>query len=155
MRHASVLAAILCVLLAGCGGSTEGTSASPGTAAFKAGYQKLRGPLNATGEAVAQELQQSAHQTDVELATAFGGLATTFHGQLVELEALKPPANLASAFSAATYAANRVDTDLRSISRAAMRRDATAAGKATTALGRDVAAMHLAASLIKHGLGLG
>src|ERR1700757_3302379 len=104
MRKPLALAVLLCLLIAGCGGSST-QNTSPATPAFKASYEKLRGPLNHTGTAVANELLQSAHQTDVQLATAFGGLATTFHSELVQLEALKPPANLAAAFSGGTLPA--------------------------------------------------
>jgi hypothetical protein len=149
-----MLGVILCLFVAGCGGGSA-SSTSPATAAFKAGYEKVRGPLNETGKAVANELMQVSQQTDQQIASAFGGLARRFHARLAGLDALKPPASMASAFAAATYAANRVDVDLRSISTAASRHSSHSAAKATSALGRDITAMKVAAGMIKHDLGLG
>jgi len=147
-----MLAAVLCVLAAGCGGGSSTTTSTRST--FRAGYLKLRGPLNQTGTAIAAEITASPHQTDAQVASAFAGLAGRFHRQLATLEALKPPPSLSSAFAAATTGATRMDADLRAVSVAATKHDADAARKATAALGRDLTATGVGAAQIKRSLGI-
>lgn len=141
----SVLAMV--AALAGCGGSNT-------TAAFKSGYEALRGPLNDTGTAIGSEIDQAPKQTDAQVGAAFKQLAGRFQSQLAELDRLKPPADLRADFSTLTGAAARLEADLNDVVSAAATHNASAAEKAGGAIVEDAEALKTAAAPIKSKLGI-
>jgi hypothetical protein len=102
-------------VLAGCGSSNP-------TAQFKAGYDAARGPLNATFIDVNNTLTSTRHKSTGEIAARVGVLAARFRNDLAPLDALKPPARLATAFTTLTSSLKRAESDLRAITVAANHR---------------------------------
>jgi hypothetical protein len=143
-----VSATVLCLAIAGCGGSDHTT------VAFKSGYEQASQPIETTGADIAQALKDASHQTDARIASAFGDLANRFDGELIQLEALKPPASVSSAFVKLTAAANRLDTDLRAISVGASHHEASAAKAGLQAIIADGGAMNSAAATVRQELGI-
>lgn len=141
----SVLAAL--AVLSGCGSSDA-------TAKFKSGYNSLRGPLNQTGAQIAAEINQAPKQTDAQVEQAFRGLAQRFGSQVIELQKLKPPANVAADWENVLGAASRVETDLDAIASAAATHSASAAGRAANSLVKDAQVLSTAANPVKSKLGL-
>ncbi len=134
-------------VLSGCGGSDQ-------TATFKSGYNAVRGPLNQTGQAIAQEISQASKQTDAQVSASFSSLATRFQTQLAKLKALKPPSSVAAQWTNVTNAATRLDSDLNAIASAAGTHNSTATQKAAASLAADASALTQAITPIKQKLGL-
>ena len=133
------------VVLAGCG------STDP-TAQFKAGYDAARGQLNTAFSDVNKTLANTSRQSATQIAGTVGVLATRFHKALTPLEALKPPASVATAFATLTSSLTRVETDLRGISLAAKGRSFHGAVVAVEKLDSDARAASDAAAAIKRKL---
>src|SRR5205814_3860519 len=93
MHHGRAVSGVCVVAvvaaLSGCGGSDD-------TAKFKSGYNAVRGPLNQTGQAIAQEISQASKQTDAQVSASFRSLAQRFSTQVAKLTALKPPSSVAT-----------------------------------------------------------
>jgi hypothetical protein len=147
VRVATALTAL--VLVAGCGGGSSDT-----TSKFKAGYNSLRGPLNATGHDLAVELQQATNQTDAQVGAAFHSLATRFQSQLSQLETLKPPASVQAEWNTVSSAGNRLEADLNAVVAAAATHSKSAGEQAGASLATDAAALKAALLPIKAKFGL-
>jgi hypothetical protein len=134
-------------VLSGCGGSDT-------TAQFKSGYNAVRGPLNKTGQDVANELQQAPKQTDAQVASKFRSLASQFKTQVNQLKALKPPASVSSDWTRVTTAATKLDADLSAIASAAASHSTAAAQQAGASLAADAQALTQSLAPVKQKLGL-
>jgi hypothetical protein len=133
--------------LSGCGGSDT-------TAQFKSGYNAVRGPLNQTGQQIANEIRAAPKQTDAQVAANFRSLAARFKSQVDQLKALKPPANVAADWTKVTNAASRLDSDLSAIASAASSHSTAAAQQAGASLATDAQALTQALTPVKQKLGL-
>jgi hypothetical protein len=142
-----VTAAALCLLIAGCGGSSD-------TTAFKVDYQKASSPLDQAGADITRAIKSMSHHTASQIANQFTGFADRFDTGIIQLESLKPPASASGAFAAVTAAANRLVDDLRAISTSASRHDAIGTRTAIQALVTDAQAMNAGAGTVRQKLGL-
>ncbi len=151
MHHGRVLSGVCVVAvvmaLSSCGGSDT-------TAKFKSGYNAVRGPLNQTGQAIAQEISQASKQTDAQVSANFRSLAARFHSQVTQLEALKPPSNVANQWKNVTDAASKLDSDLNAIASAAGAHNTSATQQAAASLAANASALQQAITPIKQKLGL-
>jgi len=142
---AKAVAVILCLaVLAGCG-----STAPP---QFQAGYAAARRPLNQILSDVNGALKGVRGRSTVRVAGTVGALAGRFRKALAPLEALKPPARIATAFTTLTSSLRRVENDLREISIAARRRNLVGASLAVESLSSDARAASQAAAVIKQKL---
>ncbi|HWF35013.1 MAG TPA: hypothetical protein VG295_06565 [Solirubrobacteraceae bacterium] len=126
-----------------------GTSA---TERFKARYAAAQAPLNRTFADIANTFTHAKGKTTAEIAGSLTALADRFHRQLAPLEALKPPAPVATAFRTLTGGLDRMERDLRATSSAVKGRDLVAAHDALASLQRDAGAATRAASAVTHTL---
>lgn len=151
MHHGRAVSGVCVVAvvgaLSGCGGSDD-------TAKFKSGYNAVRGPLNQTGQAIAQEISQASKQTDAQVSASFHGLALRFQSQLSQLKALKPPSSVTAQWKKVTDAASRLDSDLSAIASAAGAHNSSATQQAATSLAADASALTQAINPVKQKLGL-
>jgi N-acetyl-beta-hexosaminidase len=133
--------------LSGCGGSDT-------TAKFKSGYNAVRGPLNQTGQAIAQEISQASKQTDAQVSSNFRSLAVRFQSQVTQLKALTPPSSVAAQWKNVTDAATKLDSDLNAIASAAGAHNASGTQHAAASLAANASALQQAITPIKQKLGL-
>jgi hypothetical protein len=150
MRHprlslATGTAFVCAIVLAGCG------STSPASQ-FKSGYAAARGGLNTTFTQINQALRSTPRGSAVATAGTIGVLAARFEKDLAPLEALTPPAGVATAFGTLTTSLGRVERDLRDISVAADRRSFGGAVLAVEKFDSDARAASDAATAIKRKL---
>src|ERR1700722_12883989 len=132
LQSSGVLAAML-VALSGCGGS----SSSDQTSKFKTGISPVVNQFKDISQGIGTAIEHAPSQTDAQLATTFHGFAGRWQTQLKQLEALKPPASVAAAFTTLTGAAGRTEADLTAIAAAAQTHAAAAAKQASSALVTD------------------
>lgn len=106
-RHPMTTAALVICLnvLAACGGSARSE--------FKTGYAAARAPLNRTFDQVAGTLNHPQGKSVTAIAQSVRVLAGRFGRELAPLEALKAPADVATAFRTLTSSLKRVERDLR------------------------------------------
>jgi hypothetical protein len=151
VKHRIVISAamVAALALAGCGGSS-----GPSLSAFKSGFSADKTQFRKLGTDLATAITGASKKTDAELATELGALSARAKQQAAQLSKLNPPpkyktelANLVSAF-------NAVGADLTSISTAAAKHDAAAAGNATRTLVKDAAKVKTADTSVSKGLGL-
>jgi hypothetical protein len=151
MHHGRATSAVCVVAvvtaLSGCGGSDT-------TAKFRSGYNAVRGPLNQTGQAIAQEISQASKQTDAQVSANFRTLAVRFQGQLTRLKALKPPSSVAAQWKNVTDAATKLDSDLNAIATAAAAHNGSATQQAAASLASNASALQQSITPIKQKLGL-
>jgi len=141
-------AAVLCLLVAACGGPDQAT------VAFKKGYVQASGPLEQTGAAIAVAIAQARHRSDAQLASEFSELADRFNTELLNLETLKAPSSVSGAYAALTAAANRLEDDLLAISTAAGHHNPTVARTAVEGLVADASTLNANAATIRHAVGI-
>jgi hypothetical protein len=137
-------------VLGGCGGS----SASDQTAKFKQGYASVSGELRQTSVAIGKAIQQAGSRTDAQIAATFHQLATRWQNALSQLETLKPPADLATAFHTVSDGASRAETDLNAIVSAAATHSKSAATQAAGNLVSDITTAKSASTKITQKLGI-
>lgn len=151
MHHGRAVSGVCVVAvvtaLSGCGGSDT-------TAKFKSGYNNLRGPLNQTGQAIAQEISQASKQTDAQVSANFHSLAARFQSQLSRLKALKPPSSVAAEWTNVTNAASKLDADLQAIANAAGAHNSSATQQAAASLASSATALQQAVTPVQQKLGL-
>jgi hypothetical protein len=121
------------VLLAGCGSSSS--SSTNQTATFEAAYKAAVDPLEQLPEEIGTTVQGATSKTDAQLGAAFRQFASRWQTRPTQLASLKPPANVASAFSTVNAAATRVESDLKAIVAAAAARSSSAAQQAAQSSG--------------------
>ncbi|HEY5317104.1 MAG TPA: hypothetical protein VIJ20_03935 [Solirubrobacteraceae bacterium] len=117
------------IVIAGCGSSR--------TTQFKAGYAAAQAPLNQTFLDVSRTVTHVKGETLAEIARSFGALADRLGEELAPLEALKPPAVAATAFTKLCTSLDRVERDLRGTSVALRAKDLVAAAHALEHLRSD------------------
>jgi hypothetical protein len=151
-RHFSSGGALVAalVLLVGCGGS----SSSDQTAKFKASFSPVITQLTQISRETGTTLEHAQGQTDAQLGTVFHDLATRWQTQLSQLQTLKPPANVATAFNTLTGAAARVETDFTAIVSAAQTHSKSGATQATTSVVNDILSAKSASTTITTKLGI-
>ena len=142
-----VCVAAVVVVLSGCGGSDTTTQ-------FKSGYNAVRGPLNQTGQAIAQEISKASSQTDAQVSENFSSLAQRFSIQVAKLKALKPPSSVAAQWNNVTDAATKLDADLNAIASAAGAHNSSGTQQAAASLAKNASALQQAITPIKQKLGL-
>jgi hypothetical protein len=151
MHHGRAVSGVCVVAvvtaLSSCGGSDA-------TARFKSGYNAVRGQLNQTGQAIAQEISQASKQTDAEVSANFRSLAARFQSQLTELKALKPPSSVSAQWKHVTDAATKLDSDLGAIATAAGAHNSSATQQAAASLAANASALQQSIAPIKQKLGL-
>jgi hypothetical protein len=171
-------AAVLCLLVAACGGGSKAKTAttdpgnptgSLGTAAankskstFTAGYTKFEQATNLLGSEIAPlegDVTASAGNASrmseafITLGKTEGGLAATWHRALVAFEALKAPPRLAGAFAATAADATKVYRSLETISRVAPASAKTLTASQFVAGGKDLSAFATRARALAADLG--
>jgi hypothetical protein len=114
----------------------------------------VRGPLNQTGQQIANEIRLAPKQTDAQVAANFRSLAARFSTQVAQLKALKAPASVASDWTKVTNAATRLDADLSAIASAAASHSTAAAQQAGASLAADAQGLTQALTPVKQTLGL-
>jgi hypothetical protein len=147
MRRIATCIVLLCLVviaIAGCGSSA--------TAQFKSGYVAAQRPLNRTFVEIKHAFTHAKGKTLPELARSFGALADRFDQDLPALEALKPPAGVATAFTTLTASLERIERDLRGATAGFRRKDVVAAAHSLQSLQSDAVAASDAASVISRGL---
>jgi hypothetical protein len=144
-----VFLASAAMAVAGCGSSSSDT-----TAKFKSGYDAVRGPLNQTGEQIAQELTKAPKQADSQVESAFQGLAQRWGSQVTQLGKLSPPSDLQSEWNKVVQAGTKVEADLLAVATAAKTHNTSLAQSAGKGLGRNAEALTAAVAPIKAKLGL-
>jgi hypothetical protein len=162
MKTLVPLAVVASVGLSACGSSDKKsdtpttTTQSPAqvAATFKQGYAKERVKLNRVSERIGTVITQAADKTDAQILAQLKDVETQYRTALTQLDALKPPPNLETRFTAATSAAHLLDADLVTITSAAASHDAKAAEAATRKLVTDVPVLKTAAEALRSELGL-
>ena len=124
-------AAVLALVLAGCGDSTTTTSS---LTTFAAGFSKDRVEFRRLGVDLAQALGGAHSRTDAQLATELAHLSKRARAQADKLRQLDPPAAYRDSVDKLTAGLGAVALDLGRISRASRRNDAQTASDATHAL---------------------
>ena len=132
------------VAITGCGSST--------TAQFKSGYSAARIPLNRTFVAIKLAFTQAQGKTLPEIARSFAAVTDRFGQELPALEALKPPAGVATAFATLTTSLDRVEGDLRATTAAFEHKDVDAAARSLQNLQSDSLAATDAATAVTRKL---
>jgi len=146
------LAALLAIGLAaaGCGGS----SSSDKPADFKTSFSSTANQMEATAKSIVKATQSAPSTTDSQLATEFHGFAKDWQKELSSLQTLKPPANVAKAYTKMTGAAGRAESDLTAIVTGIGTRNKTALEHAASNMIVDIAATKDAATTITKSLGI-
>lgn len=137
------------LLAAGCGGSS-----SDQTGKFKTGFLAAVTQLKQTSHAIGLAIEHAPSRTDAQLASTFQGLAARWERQASELQTLKPPSSVATAFHTLTGATARVETDLKSVVTAADTHSPSAAQQAGSSLVRDILDAKSASTTITTKLGI-
>jgi hypothetical protein len=140
-------------LLSACGGSSSSTTTNK-TATFKSGYEKARNDLQKTSDEIGTAITNATNQTDAQIASTFKALASTWQGELSQLQTLKPPADLAADFNSLTGAVSRVETDLNSVVSAADTHSSSAAEQAGANIVTDITEAKAADTTLKKKLGI-
>jgi hypothetical protein len=151
MYHRRAVSGV-CVLaalgaLSGCGGSDT-------TSTFKSGYNRVRGPLNQTGQQIANEVNRVSTQTNAQAAANLRRLAAQFQSQLAKLEALKPPADVSADWTKVKNAASKLGPDVNAMATAAATGSNGAFQQGVASLQADAQALNQALAPIKQTLGL-
>jgi hypothetical protein len=147
---------VLCLLAAGCGGSSGGspsahgsTSAGRARSAFVSGYQRFERATNLLATAITplESTITASAGNAAEMSKAFvslgrneRALAGDWHPALMAFESLKPPRDLASVFDATTTDAGKVYASLRTISTVTRGSSGTLNAKQFKAGGKDLQA---------------
>ncbi len=149
MRNTLIVALSAALMMAGCG-----SSSSDPTATFKKGYKPVVDGFAQDSHAIGTGIEHASGQTDLQLASAFQGYASSWQRHLSALEALKPPSSLAATFTTLSAAATRVEADLLRVVHALQVHSSSEASNSTAALVRDILAAKSAASVINKKLGV-
>jgi hypothetical protein len=137
-------------LVSACGGS----SSSDQTATFKKSFSSVANGFRADSQAIGTAIQQAPSRTDTELANTFRNLAQRWQTQVSRLEALKPPASVAGAFTKMTGATQRAESDLNAVATAVGGHNAGAARTAARSLVTDIVAAKSDSQTITSKLGI-
>jgi hypothetical protein len=132
------------IAITGCGSST--------TAQFKSGYTAARGPLNRTFVEIKRAFTDAKGKTLPEIARSFAAVTGQFGQELPALEALKPPASVATAFATLTTSLDRVESDLRATTAAFKSKEVDAAARSLQNLQSDSLAATDAATAVTQKL---
>jgi hypothetical protein len=176
-----VAIALLAIALAGCGSSSKtSSSASPSSSAsassstatssatttssstagtgstgsFKSGFAADKVQFAALGANLQKALTQAGSKTDAQLATELSKLSDQAKSQAQKLSQLNPPAKYKATLDTLVNSLNAVAADLKSISDAAAKHDASAAKSATQKLVADAATVKASDTQLTSGLGL-
>jgi hypothetical protein len=164
-------AALVALVLAGCGSSNSSSStssaagstsastsstssAAPSAGTFKSGFSTDRVQFRTLGLDLRKEITTAQTKTDAQLATEIAALAVRAKQQAALLSQLSPPAKYQSALQRLVTAFNAVAVDLQKISVAATKNDGPAAKAATETLIRDSAKVKTTDDAITTGLKL-
>jgi hypothetical protein len=176
-----VAIALLAIVLAGCGSSSKTSSSAPpsssasassstaatsstttsssaagtgSTGSFKSGFAADKVQFAALGANLQKALTQAGSKTDAQLATELSKLSDQAKAQAQKLSQLSPPAKYKTTLANLVNSLNSVAADLKTISVAATKHDATAAKSATQKLVADATKVKAADTQITNGLGL-
>jgi hypothetical protein len=163
-------AALVALVLAGCGSSSNSSSSSstssaaastsstsssaPSASTFKSGFSTDRVQFRKLGLDVEKEITTAQTKTDAQLAIEIAALAVRAKQQAALLSQLSPPAKYQSTLQGLVTAFNAVAGDLHKISVAATNNDGPAAKTATVTLIHDSAKVKTADDAITIGLKL-
>lgn len=179
-----VAIALLVIVLAGCGSSSKTSSSAPpstsasassstaatsstttssstssaagtgSTGSFKSGFAADKVQFAALGANLQKALTQAGSKTDAQLATELSKLSDQAKAQAQKLSQLSPPAKYKTTLDNLVNSLNSVAADLKAISVAATKHDATAAKSATEKLVADATKVKASDTQITKGLGL-
>jgi hypothetical protein len=176
-----VAIALLAIVLAGCGSSSKTSSSAPpsssasassstaatsstttsssaagtgSTGSFKSGFAADKVQFAALGANLQKALTQAGSKTDAQLATELSKLSDQAKAQAQKLSQLSPPAKYKTTLDNLVNSLNSVAADLKAISVAATKHDATAAKSATEKLVADATKVKASDTQITKGLGL-
>ncbi|HEY3725609.1 MAG TPA: hypothetical protein VGL51_00445 [Solirubrobacteraceae bacterium] len=135
-------------------GSTSSAAANGGTGSFKSGFAADKVQFRALGANLQKALTQAGSKTDAQLATELSQLSDQAKAQAQRLSQLNPPAKFKTALDNLVNSLNNVSSDLKSISDAATKHDATAAKAATEKLVADAAKVKSSDTQLTNGLRL-
>jgi hypothetical protein len=153
MRRRSVasLAAVTMVVLTGCGSSS---SSGPSLSAFKTGFKAQRQSFTKLGADLEKAISSAPTTPASAIATEFTSLAARTTAAAAALRTLKPPAKFSSQVSALANGFDSVSADMKSISTAATKNDASGAKSAAGKLVTDSATVHTDDLTLTRALGL-
>lgn len=147
---AGVAVLAVALAIAACGGS----SSSGHSASFKTGYASARSQLRQSSQAIGVAIQRAGSQSDGQIRSTFGGLASRWQTELSQLETLKPPSSVSAEFNTLTGAASRVESDLNAVISAAATHSYSAAQQAGASMVQDITTARQADAAISQKLRL-
>ncbi len=139
----------LALALSGCGGSSQ-----PSLSKFKTDFKSDKASFRQLGLDLQRAITGAQAKTDAQLAIQISSLAARASAEASSIAKLNPPDKYKTETHKLSAGFNAVAADLRSISAAAVKHDATTAKQATTALLGDAAKVKAADDTITKGLGL-
>jgi hypothetical protein len=171
IRSMTYTAALVALVLAGCGSKSSSSSTSsssssaaastsstssgaPSASTFKSGFSTDRVQFRKLGVDLQKDITTAQTKTDAQLATEIAALAVRAKQQAALLSQLSPPAKYQSALQSLVTAFNAVAADLHKISVAATNNDGPAAKAATVTLIHDSVKVKAADVAITTGLKL-
>lgn len=149
-RTAPLVATLLAIALAGCGGG----SSAPSMTSFKHGFAASKVQFRQLGADLGTSFQKATTRTDAQLAAEFDKLSARAKAQVARLRKLDPPAKFRPEMHRFVSGLSSVARDLARIARAADAHDVKTARVATTALLTDAATVKSADNKLTAQLGL-
>ena len=143
-------AVLVGLLIAGCGGSSK----PPSLSEFKSGFQADKVQFRQLGLDLQRAIVGAKGETDAQLATELSTLSTRSSDQATRLKKLNPPPKFKGELQSLVAAFNAVSVDLKAISQAAAKHDATGARSETETLLKDAAKVKSSDDSLTSGLGL-
>ena len=134
--------------------SAAAATLSPAEQGFKTAYVKLVPALNRASAAVVHAVGGSAHDTDAQVVTIFGGVARQWAAATKPLYALDAPTPEAKIFAAAVRQSRAVEADLLAIVTSGRTHSVKVAKAAGTLLAVNFNTLGREVKLLKTKLGL-
>ena len=149
-RTAPLVATLLAIALAGCGGG----SSAPSLSSFKHGFAASKVQFRQLGADLGTSFQKATTRTDAQLAAEFDKLSARAKAQVARMRKLDPPAKFRPEMHQFISGLSSLAGDLARIARAANAHDVKTARVATTALLTDAATVKSADNKLTAQLGL-
>jgi hypothetical protein len=137
------------VALSGCGGSS-----APSLSKFKSGYAADKTAFSQLGTDLASAITSAPKESNSTLATAFASLSTRATQQADNLRKLDPPSKYKDELNSLAASFDTIAGDLKAVSTAATKADATAAKSAAEKLVKDSVALKATDTKLTQQLGL-
>jgi hypothetical protein len=148
-RSTIASAALLTVVLAGCGGSS-----GPSLSSFKSGFAADKAQFSKLGTDLGAAVAGAGSKSNSQLATEFGALSSRATQQAAQLRKLDPPSKYKTELASLAAGIDIVAADLRTIAAAATAGDARAARAAAETLAQNAATVQANDQTLTRQLGL-